>query len=439
MIKNLLAFFVAVVAGVAIADYSVKVTCDHPEYYKLGEEAKFHIRIGGSTNNIPTNGIVTVRLTNHGPKEIFERKFDLAETNQFDVAGTLNEPGFLMLEVNGKKIIQPNWGGGNYLYSVAYEPDKLKSPVEKPSDFDSYWKGELARVEKEEPLLPQVELMEKFCDKDRNVYRVSFAAGDGHRVSGVLTEPKDLTKGPFLTVVGVPGAGASMQMKHGKGKKGRITLMMNVHYYPTPASDEESKEAQEKEREEILVRYEGLNDIYQLGGITMDRDHWFYHDAIIGLSRAVNWLYEREGVDKTRFVYSGTSQGGGFGIILGALTQKFVRIATYVPALADCSGYLAERRAGWPRFCDMRKLTNPLEDPIAKSIPYYDSANFATMVTCPIRFVAGLSDSVCPAAGATIAHNMCPSKDKALRLVPKMPHAVFKEIYEEYDKWCYGE
>lgn len=426
-------------AAPAYADWAVKVDCAKTDArYLCGETATFTVTIGNpAKGHIPTNGLVTAELSNHGSTILSTEKFDLAVTNVFTVSGALKEPGFLMLAIRGASI-RRNWGGDSYLYSVAYEPENLKPGAARPADFDAYWEGELARLEKEVPLDAKVEPIEKYSTKEATLSRVSFATFDGRRVWGILSKPSDLKKGPYPTRVEVPGAGAGYSLDSFRHPASdAIVLHLNAHYFEIPLTRDETVKASKAEGEAYAKEFGGVAEPYSLAGAASSRENQYYHHLLVGLSRAVNWLYTQEGVDTNRFTYSGTSQGGGFGLYLAGLTGKFTRLAVYVPAFADQMGFLAARRSGWPRYEGL-KMTDEERARADAIWPYFDSAFFASRVTCPVRFVAGLADSVCPAAGASIAYNLCPSADKELVLVPEMPHSVFDEVYAKWNSWCHG-
>ena len=240
--------------ALAVQAAPVKVEVAHPERYGCGETAVFAVTLGNE-KGVPTNGLVTAVLSNYGTKVVSSNVFDLARGPSFSVSGTLDEPGFLLLTLSGKAVDR-NWGGGTFVTSVAYEPEKVRTGAPKPADFDAYWDGELARLEREVPLDVRLEPCEKYSNEKRVLSRVSFATFRGRRVWGFLSEPRDRSRGPF-----------------------------------------------------------------------------------------------------------------------------------------------------------------------------------PTRVTCPVRVVAGLSDSVCPPASCTTAYNACPSKDKRLVLVPNMTHAVFGDQYAHWNAW----
>lgn len=432
--KRILMAAIPMLAASAWGDFPVEVKVAHPGRYACGEVASFEATLRDpKTQASPTNGIVTAVLSNYGTEVVASNDFDMAVSPTIRIEGALAKPGCLLLTLTGKPV-RRNWGGGSFVYSVAYEPERIETGIAKPGDFDAYWDGEIARLEREVPLDPRLEPCEKYSSEKRDLYRVSFATFNGRRVWGFLSLPKNAGGRTFPTRVNVPGAGPGQCAFNAEGDDREVVLHLNVHYFEPSFEKGGNGKAMAAEAKECAAKFGGPGGNYALTGYASTREGYFYHDAIVGLVRAVNWLYERPEVDRTRFTYAGTSQGGGFGLILGGLTGRFTRLVAYVPALADHFAYRNHRRAGWPRFIDLRPGAADLARAEA-IMPYYDTAFFASRITCPVRFIVGLSDSVCPPATGTAAYNACPSKDKALEMVPGMPHAVFKPIYAKYDDW----
>ena len=132
------------------------------------------------------------------------------------------------------------------------------------------------------------------------------------------------------------------------------------------------------------------------------------------LNRVVDWAASRDDIDKEKVTYYGISQGGGFGLYLAGLHNRSIRkYVVNVPGFSDllCEG--AGRQT-----CVPKSFFN-YDDPatVAKAkrnAPYFDTANFASRVQAPIRFVTGASDWVCPPHTVYAAYNLCSSPDKAI-------------------------
>jgi cephalosporin-C deacetylase-like acetyl esterase len=217
----------------------------------------------------------------------------------------------------------------------------------------------------------------------------------------------------------------------------RINLTMNVHSYRQPEGDTPEADA-ERQRlyEEQDVTYGRTNGVprYCQGGIHKGREDYFYFASLLGINRAIDWLAGRPECDLSSFGYSGTSQGGGFGLMLAALNRHFTRSCIFVPAITDLLGSkIEERQSGWPGIIENQAPENKAA--AERWAPYYDGANFARLIQCPIRFVVGFCDMACPPHAVYSAYNVCASRDKGIVHGIGMGHGVFERFYHELDDW----
>lgn len=427
---------VRIVMGIAlfplamVVAQSVEVTADRPSYvYTCGEPATFTIRVLGKDKQPVKTGQLRATLTNFGTQHIAEVTYDLSTTSPIICSGTLREPGFLKCVANIK--IDKDYKG---LSGVAYEPEKITAGSARPADFDAFWDVSMKALDDKVPLDPRVERMVTFCNDKHDGYRVSFATFDGLRVYGFLSVPKGAV--PFPVIVNVPGAGPGVVGPNvGMADQGFIHLVMNVHPFE-PAADAEGQKLLYAEQDKRLNAQYGAPRYCQSG--VASRETYFYFRILLGINRAVNWLAARPDVDKTRFGYTGSSQGGGFGFYLCGLNRNFTKGVIHVPAITDLMGYVKGRDSGWPKL-----IENVKPDDKAAAIrvaPYFDGAHFATRITCPVRVSVGFIDETCPPAAVYAGYNAVRVKDKAIGHGIGMPHAVFPQFSRQYDQqWLRGQ
>ena len=105
-----------------------------------------------------------------------------------------------------------------------------------------------------------------------------------------------------------------------------------------------------------------------------------------------------------------------------------------MPAITDLLGSRQEeRRSGWPRIIEAQKPENRAA--AEKNAPYFDGANCAARITCPVRVVVGFADCVCPPAGVYAAYNLIPSKEKKIIHGIGMGHSVYGRFYSQLKEW----
>ena len=390
--------------------------------YKCGERATFSVKVTEQDGSAPTNGVLSARLDNFGPKKLAEEKWNLAETNVFTIAGTLDEPDFLRLTVDGK------------VWSVGFEPEKIKKGSPSPDDFDSFWKAAREKLAKEVPLDVRMERVDERSTDAYDFYQVSFATF-GRRVYGLLSVPKDKSKGPYPVDFGVNAAGFGGWTNDLNVQPDAICAQFSVYDWPMDWKWKEK--GLKKKYDEMTADYAKKYSCggYSTAGIAVSREEYFFYPVLLGLDRAVDWLASRSDVDPRRFRYQGTSQGGGFGFYLCGLNHHFTRAAFYVPAITDTMGYLQGRQSGWPRIVEQNSKSESQKDEAERNAPYFDGANFASRIQCPVRVAVGFADTTCAPCAVYAAYNEILVADKGIRHGFGMTHSCFSNFYKELGNW----
>ena len=417
-------------AGAWAEEFSFRVAADRPDcLYKCGETTTFTVTAVG-TNGLPVNaGTVRVATDNFGPKQFSSRTVDLAKENPFTVTGTMTEPGFLRLRLSAKDA-------KNCIFGTGYEPEKLVKGSPSPDDFDAFWANARAKLAKEVPLDPQVVRVPERCTPDFEFYRISFATF-GRRVYGYMSVPTDKTKGKFPVDFQVAAAGFGGWTNNMGGSRDSISVFFSV--YPFEPHWDWDKLG-------LKAKYDALNQMtkekygtgYATSGITVSRENYFFYPVLLGIDRAVDWVAARPDVDRSRFRYQGTSQGGGFGFYLTGLNHTFTRAAFYVPAITDTMGYLQGRQSGWPSIIESNSRTPESKAAAVRNAPYFDGANFAARIRCPVRVAVGFADTTCAPCAVYSAYNAIPVKDKGIVHGIGMGHGCFGQFYNELGAWVRG-
>jgi len=96
-------------------------------------------------------------------------------------------------------------------------------------------------------------------------------------------------------------------------------------------------------------------------------------------------------------------------------------------------GYLKGRQSGWPRIVEGQRPENRAA--AERNAPYFDGANFAARISCPVRVAVGFADTTCAPCAVYSAYNAIRVKDKQIFHGIGMTHACFRRFYDELGKW----
>lgn len=409
--------------------------------YAVGEEVEFKVTVS-NLSGVVRSGDVSAVLDAWGRPDLLVRKVDLAKENPFTVRYRAEKPCFLRLRIEGKNMPA---GGAGYI-GAAVAPDKIRQTGPEPSDFDAYWASEIARLEREVPLDPQIELDPKRSTGKVEFYRVSFATF-GRRVRGFVSVPKDRSKAPFRTEFEIASAGEGPWTLDWSGalpddhvhlyglvhdvdmRTGTIFHGDNLAGYMDPNAAKGDCKAIHAALSKALKEKYGHGS-YCRAGLDRSREDYYFHSVILGWNRAVDWLHGRKFVDKNRFGYRGGSQGGLFGWYLAGLNHKFRYAAMYVPGGSDLLGFTTGRIDSFPHFGGLAAHTTPEgRARLMANLPYFDGANFAARIRCPIRVSVGFIDWCCDPTSVYAAYNRVKTEKDIVHGV-RRGHGTWPEMYQ---------
>lgn len=394
---------------------------------KISEKTTFTVKVLNSDGTLASNGTVDATIDNFGPQVQVKKSIDVSKSNPFSISAALNEPGFLRLTLSEKNSKRKD-------FSVGYEPERIKKASPSPADFDEFWSNAKDKLANSVPLDPEIIPYEGQSTEDFNFYKISFATF-GRRVYGYLSVPKAKSPTKFPIMISVNSAGMHKWSNSLTGRKDAIMVQFSVFDWHMDKNWE--KLGLMKKYDELHARCKKDGDLltYAAHGISSSKEDYFFYPVILGIDRAIDWLASVLPVDKNRFLYKGTSQGGGFGFYLCALNKNFTHGAFIVPAITDTMGYLKNRQSGWPKIIEKNSHTKESRAAAEKNAPYFDGANFASRITCKVRVVVGLSDITCPPNAVYASFNEIPSEDKKILHGIDMTHSCRREFYEKLDAW----
>lgn len=404
------------------------ISNDHTNLlYTCQAYAHFYVTVKTAGGETPTNGIVHAKLDNFGSTVFSTEDWSLAETNTFSLTGRLSEPGFLRLTLTAEGTPEKVW-------SVGYEPEKIRKGSPSPTDFDEFWAAAKKRIAEEIPLDLQLKRLETFCTSKYDFYQLSVATY-GRRVYGLMSVPKE--SGRYPVNFGISAAGFGQWTNTVETRPHTVCVQMSVYPFamdPNWKSNRTEEELYNPFQGEMRKRYG--TECWQ-AGLAKSREDYFYYPVILAYDRIVDWLLDQPYVDPARLRYQGTSQGGGLGLMLTALNPHFACAAFYVPALTDVLGCLKGRNSGWPFLIESYE-TAEAKEAVRNFAPYFDAANFASRITCPVRFAVGFADTTCSPAAVYATFNELRVSDKVIRAGFGMTHGCFSEFYREWGDWTLG-
>ena len=398
--------FAAAAVMAAEVQYSL-TTRDAMPVYKCGEKAEFIFSVTQDGKPVK-EGKYFLNITNGGMKVLDVVEADMAKANPVKFTATLKEPGFILVLANDadkKRIPDPiKRGTGQLSAGAGFEPEKIKMVYDLPEDFMDFWMANRKALAD-----TPVELKEDpRSNKDYKVWQVTIKSLNDHTLNGFLSVPTG--EGPFPAFVQVPPAGPGAVGPVTQYAKEAITLVINVHRYPT-ATD----------RKEQVKRHNKFAGNYPKAG-SGSRNTYFYRAVYTGVDRAINYVAAMPEWDKKHMVTYGSSQGGGSALILAGLNKNITALAGNVPALCDHGGYKVGRKAGWPMLHGYQNSD--------QWAPYFDAANFARFIKVPALISCGFIDTTCHPASIYAAYNQIRSPKKMVHM-PTMGHGSTSEFSRE--------
>lgn len=391
-------------AGIHVA---AVVSSDHTNgVYQVGDTV--HWKINWRGDETPSGVHYDVKLGDLKTIDEGELHF---ENNAAELTTKLDKPGTALLEV---KWDSPGADGNDVHWRVlggaVASPEKIRLSAERPADFDEFWEAklkELAAV----PANPQLTTTDG-GDPAVDYWKITMDNIRGTKIHGQLARPKSGDKLPALLIVQWAGVyGLKKDWVTRRAEQGWLTLNIEAHDLPI----DESEDFYDEKSATTLRNYPAIgND---------DRETSYFLRMYLSCYRAAEYLTQRPDWNGKTLVVMGDSQGGLQTFITAALHPKITAGLALVPAGCDMLGPDVGRKPGWP-FWIWNAKGKDLEK-VRQAARYYDVANFASRIKCPILVGLGLIDETCPPAGVFAALNQVTSTKEIVIL----PHSA----HQDYD------
>jgi len=295
------------------------------------------------------------------------------------------------------------------------EYEGIGNPPE-PDDFDAYWERALAELD---TIGGEAELT-LLADRSTTtgwLFRVVLPATGDTKIVCFYTVPRTLYdpragwlpggKIPGMAIF--PGYGAA-EPPIDRTRDGIATLSVNP-------------------RNHGPSRQYWTSPVNHLAWNIENPDEYYYRYAMQDALLATRWLLSRPEIDDKRVAVEGGSQGGWFAVVAAAWEPRVACALSNVTAFSGFGDAMLLGTTG--HHTQYRQMLAEAEnDPakleaIRRSMGMTDGANHAARVRCPIQFVMGGIDGVCPyPVGYVLANRLPTDTPREVQVLPGVGHAV---------------
>ncbi len=378
-------------------EYVLHVAVDRADaLYKTGEPVVFSVAV--THRGAPaTIAEAEWSLTKDGVSLSQSGRLRL-DQGRGSVLGRLEEPGFLQcritVEVDGQKL--------SALAGAGASPTEILPSAPAPDDFDEFWRAKKEAL----ALIPAKSLLTPANSASEGIEVFDLSVDSlGAPVSGYYARPKSALPRSLPAVLTVHGAGvrsAAISTAVGWAKDDALGLDINAHGLPNGRASAFYDALATGELKGY--RHAGLHS----------RDSVYFLGMFLRLVRAIDFLTSQPEWDGRTLIVYGSSQGGAQAIAAAGLDPRVTFFVAGVPAMADHTGALIGRIAGWPKFIATGSKPTP---EVVSVIKYFDVVNFAARTKAAGFFTVGFIDTTCPPTSIYAAYNALTA-----------PKAIFNDI-----------
>lgn len=407
---SLIAGLLAIGSQAAFAGYSLDVRLDHIDgYYTLGEEAVCTAVL--LRDGKPAAG-ERLRCTVKRERETLRQAEFRCDGKPINIRASMDRAGWLYF---GFEIIGPD---GNPLQSeeifrhsrkptivgeigAMYDAHEIRALDSRPADFDSYWAGCRAKLDRAplDPKLTEVDAPSALRGKVR-CYSVEVQCLGSAPVTGYLAMPADAMPQSLPAFVGYQSRvwqDVSKTRAMEMASHGVLALYVTWHGLPTGSADD---------------AYEKLSQTWQEEGGTAgdaDRDTWIGHEMYLRALRALDFIKSRPEWNRQELVASGGSLGGIQAITAAALDRDVTIAVISVPSACEYNGYKQGRDSAGHYRGKLGIARIEADSRRALTLAYHDGANFAPRIECDVYVCTGFTDESCTPSGVFAFYNALPA------------------------------
>jgi cephalosporin-C deacetylase-like acetyl esterase len=254
-------------------------------------------------------------------------------------------------------------------------------------------------------------------------WKITLDNVGGTHVQGQLARPAKGDKLPALLIPQWAGVyPIEKEWATSRAAEGWLVLNFLAHDLPI----DEPAEFYQKQYDGPLQNYWAIgND---------DRDQSYFLRMFLACYQAAEYLTHRPDWDGKTLVVLGTSQGGWQTLVIAGLHPRVTAALALVPAGCDMLGPDVGRRPGWPQWYDQTAGKDPAR--VYETSRYFDAANFAPRIRCPVLVGLGLIDHVCPPEGIMATANQI-AGPKEVVILPRSEHQEIDGSQRPFNVRCY--
>ncbi|TDB77180.1 acetylxylan esterase [Micromonospora sp. KC723] len=267
--------------------------------------------------------------------------------------------------------------------------------VTEPADFDEFWRDTLAEATTRPALLdirPEATHLRLVDSWD-----VTFAGFAGDPVRAWYTRPAGVDT-PLATVVEYAGYGRGRGLPHER-------LTWPVAGYAHLLMDNRGQAGQYGVGDTRDPHGAAGGPWPVTWGILRPHDY-YYRRLITDAVRAVEVARALPGVDPTRIVAAGNSQGGGLALAVAGLVDDLAALLATAPFLCHVQRAVELTDASpYGEIAHYLAAHREAEEAVRHTLSYVDGVTFARRAAAPAHFGIGLRDTVCPPSTGFAAYN----------------------------------
>ncbi|HEY9229543.1 MAG TPA: acetylxylan esterase [Gemmatimonadaceae bacterium] len=361
--------------------------------------------IGVAEGQQAASGAYTYVVKENGQRAIKNGSLDLTR-GPAKIETSLNAPGMVRIEIRppagAKDFGNVNTGGnGVVVLAAAVDPTKIQPVVQRPADFDEFWKSKLA-------LLARIPINAVVTPKESGNADINYATirldnfGGAH-VWGQMAWPKREGKFPALVIYQWASSPYPLAKSWVTDRAAEGWLAVNIEPHDVPS---DMPQAFYEALPQMIKEYQRINET--------DRDRNYFLQMYLGDYRALDYVTTLPQWDGKTLAVNGISMGGQQSLVMAALHPKVSAVVVNVPAGSDANAALHGRQPGYPNW----DSTNPR---VMETARYFDVVNFASRITAPTLVAMGFIDDVTPSIGIWTTFNQIPGVKEAVPMIDS-PH-----------------